>query len=89
MESSRLGLGRSSLSRLGVLCRLYRRVDLLPVLEADTGRRGTVSPAGARADTDDVRVDRAGDAVGDFDVELGDRVLCGITLGFGWWKSGE
>jgi len=66
--SNRLGLGCSSLSSLRVLRRLYRRVDLLPVLEADTGRRGTVPPASARADTDDVRVDRARDAVGDFDV---------------------
>lgn len=65
----------SSSSILGLLGSSDSRVHLLSILEAYSWGRGTVSATLARSDTDDVRVDRAGDAVGNFDVQFGDYIF--------------
>lgn len=50
-------------------------VDLLAILPSDARGRGTVATTLTRSDTDDMGVNGAGNAVRDFDVQLGDSVL--------------
>jgi len=70
-----LCLSRSSRGYLGVLCCSHCGIDLFTILPSDTRRGSTVATALTRSDTDNMRVDSARHAVGNFDVKLGNNVL--------------
>jgi len=66
---------RSGGTGLGLLSSGDCWIDLLAILPADTGGRSTVASALTGSDTDDMRVDSAGDTVRNFDVKLGEGVF--------------
>jgi len=74
-QTEYLGLATNSGSSLRIFSRSDRRVNLFSILPSDTRRGCTVATALTGSDTDDMRVDSAGHAVADFDVQFGDDVF--------------